>query len=266
MFKLVMALMLSTPMIRALTILAYGDSLTYGWSAGGRSETPYANMLQQTLSERDVKATVHHWGGPGKTARELVDPGLGGPKGQNGIVTMLRKYIHMNDNSPLVCVILIGTNDLAQIGWGATPASIFSDIKSLHELAKGEGARTLAVTLPSNGVGARFPDAEKARLEVNERMRSELDVVFEFPFSFSVTSALYDADQLHFSPSGYEALGRALAEPIIKDFLPPPKGEDAPFDGLTCGAFKMQQLKGGEQQIRIAKFLAEREEEKGDND
>ena len=36
-----------------------------------------------------------------------------------------------------------------------------------------------------------------------------------------------------------------------------------PFGGMSCGAFKMQQLAGGEQQRRIAAFLAEKAESEG---
>ena len=258
--KLTLLIILTVPG-RAFKILCYGDSLTYGWSNGGREETPYAPVLQQALATRGVEATVRHWGGPGKTARELVDPALGGPNGANGLVTLLRKCKGFSPGAslPLLCVIMIGTNDLAQVGLGSTADSIYSDIENMHELAKGEGAKTLAVTLPGSGMAERFPEAEKARVAVNERIRSDLDTdIFEFPFPYSDGDERWDPDGLHFSPYGYEALGVALADPILDLVLE----EDKPFDGMSCGAFKMQQLKGGDQQRRIAKFLAERQGEK----
>lgn len=81
--------------------------------------------------------------------------------------------------------------------------------------------------------------------------------------SHSLAAITGQFDEIAHTPAELEAallrlLGRSSGE-----------GEDAaglPFGGLSCGAFKMQQLQGGEQQQRIAAFLASSEQKGGNGE
>ena len=176
------------------------------------------------------------WRGlPGWTASAMVeymdDPAGGLRSALNGI---------RNPSLSLV-IILAGTNDVgshtsSMFGSGSVgrvdSRSAADPILRLHRACldcEGEdgkkGIHTLAVGIPGSAWQEMNPDAARLCSEMNDTLREFASseervsyVDFPFPFSRRGDAAKWSGDGLHFSPEGYEALGKGLA-PCVKQIL-----------------------------------------------
>src|SRR5438105_250634 len=114
-------------------IICFGDSLTAGYQSATPpdqpfiQETPYGGFLQQRLGAR---ARVAISGICGELTGEMV----------------LRFRRDVLRHAPAYVVILGGTNDL---GCNAQPEEIMRNLLKMHELARADGIRSVAVTVPS---------------------------------------------------------------------------------------------------------------------
>ena len=218
-------------------VLAFGDSLTAGYTDQGTQFHPWAPVLQSLLGV----TAVDHVGFSGWTTKQMREhmdseserdvagrywPGLG----------------HMLEDAMYTCVlILAGTNDLAE---DTTPQQIVSNLAVLHSAAHAKGARTVAFTIPESAFAKRDKEYGKRRDEANAAIRAWVEsqpreriMLVEsavlLPFEHGVN---WEFDGLHMSKQGYATFGRQLA-PRIRDFVlgvrpevtppqpPPPSGQ-----------------------------------------
>ncbi|GMI01734.1 hypothetical protein TrVE_jg7185 [Triparma verrucosa] len=122
---------------------------------------------------------------------------------------------------------------------------------------RGEGARRVHVL-------SEFTPPEVGGGRIEERLEGE-DFTLYSARIVAFISTVENARKPMFEYASKEMGGYEYAN----DATDATDGTDAtdasalPFGGMSCGAFKMQQLAGGEQQRRIAAFLAEKAESEG---
>ncbi|KAL6069326.1 putative GDSL-like lipase/acylhydrolase [Balamuthia mandrillaris] len=210
----------------SLDMLAFGDSLTEGYYAGGRRFHPYSDHLQKLLTAANHETQIDQAGISGETVQEMV---LRLPK-------LLKKRRDCHPLAPRYThvIILGGTNDL-----GSRPADdIFQDICRLHDIVHQFGARSVAVTIPEASFTEKWY-VEK-RTAVNEALRAKvrqqqeeggegrwlfLDLEKELPYQGSKKHSkegeggeenLWD-DALHMTPAGYDRFAALLFRVLTQE-------------------------------------------------
>lgn len=130
-----------------------------------------------------------------------------------------------------VAVLLAGTNDLGQPPTDSRlprEDEIAQHVWGLHAFAHARSIRTVAVAVPPSHYQAAVPAAAALRAQVNAALRAKCDAAtaaapglctyVPFPFAWSAGSPLWEADGLHLTAAGYDALGDALA-PFVRQAL-----------------------------------------------
>lgn len=215
----------------AARVLAYGDSLTAGYTHGGHSFTPWAPLLCKLLG-----CTVcDHTGLSGWRTLQMVE--ALDSQGELDVVDRqwpgLRHQMRAAPAPYDVVIIMSGTNDLAD---RSTAASIVASVAKLHEAAHAEGAGSVVLPIPESNIyhhGSQ-PGSEAAwyaslRDATNRALRqwaeaqppelvAYVDAAAFVPFNPSTRRTLWEPDGLHMSPAGYEAFGTQLA-PAVAAFV-----------------------------------------------
>lgn len=185
-------------------LLLIGDSLTAGWTGGGKGPFhPYG----RTLSTYFKNALVVVNGVSGSRMKQYVeDPtvNVGGAVGQR-VDTLLQTYALDSHDA---VVIMGGTNDL---GYGYPPEAICGYLTTLHQMCFSKGVRTVAVGVPPAG------SSNSKRDQVNQCLRNMCQqhagqctsVDSEFMKQY-----LDPIDNLHFLPQGYDALALKLKDVV----------------------------------------------------
>eukprot|EP00529_Nitzschia_sp_RCC80_P001431 CAMPEP_0113439544 /NCGR_PEP_ID=MMETSP0014_2-20120614/94_1 /TAXON_ID=2857 /ORGANISM="Nitzschia sp." /LENGTH=237 /DNA_ID=CAMNT_0000330305 /DNA_START=194 /DNA_END=907 /DNA_ORIENTATION=+ /assembly_acc=CAM_ASM_000159 len=208
-------------------IFCYGDSLTAGTCSDTPFELfPYAPHLEKLLNNNDANSenyrrfVVRHRGLPGWTAKEMVRVA---DEPQYGLRTIIN---NIKDPSLSVVIILAGTND---VGYAMSSSSnddaaksIVSDVAALHEIVWQQGIKTIVVGIPPSGYQSMVKEAKVLVDNVNGQLRTFCEqqadrqkaTFVEFPFEYQPNGENWSSDGLHFSPKGYEALARHLAQPV----------------------------------------------------
>lgn len=164
------------------TILAFGDSLTYGLNVSAKES--YPAVLEQL------------------SGREVINEGVSGEVTANGL-QRLRELLDENDNYDLL-ILLEGGNDILQ----SLPASqTKQNLAAMLTLAKQHNIPVLLIGVP-----------EKALFSSSAPFYRELAEEHQVPLMSSLIADLlkqseYKSDQVHFNKHGY----RKMAEAIYKE-------------------------------------------------
>lgn len=183
-----------------------------------RKVHPYSIALFHFFNKTGRNIKVVESGISGQTASEMKDrlPGV------------------LEVNKPRVVVILAGTNDLGQ---HANFKQITSDITELHTKVltsgrtPGKHTFSIAVTIPQcswlKPKGDKKINHDEKRKAVNkairltvERCRTRvglLDLESIFDQSSEENNKYWSVDMVHFSPLGYDEIGRLVFE-VLKGF------------------------------------------------
>lgn len=198
-------------------ILAFGDSLTAGYNNNGLNFEPYGASLAEGLMP-EVAAEVFVNGLSGKTAQEMASNldgssirDMAGRQGQ-GLRSILQEFQPID-----LVLIMAGTNDLRS---GSNGATIAANIQALHEACHKKGVRTVALSTPPNSA-TLSQDHEILNSKVKEMCTEFRECVLSVDTSTLVpygSSGNWDFDGLHYTPSGSQMFGKALA-PLIQPFL-----------------------------------------------
>lgn len=200
----------------ARAVLCYGDSLTAGYCDGGYAFSPYAPTLEASLEN----VRVDYCGHSGMTAGEMVSLADARDVGLRAILDSARSA-----GAPYERVVLLaGTNDLATVPGSADPTAaaeaVAGAIRSLHEIAIGRGAGTLAVGIPGSRAQLRVPFYGALADGANAALARTSPAYAAFPVPFAEGDRHWDPDGLHMTRAGYAALGAGLAPSLAA--LPPP--------------------------------------------
>lgn len=162
------------------TILAFGDSLTFG--TGVSAGASYPSVLADL------------------TGLEVIRSGVPGEVSGRG-VERLREVLETTD--PDLVILCHGGNDVLR---RMSLSAAERNVRQMVELARDDGAQVILVAVPKIGL---FPSA----LDFFETIGAELDVPVE---SDVVSELLSDpamkSDQVHFNGAGYRRMAEAIVD------------------------------------------------------
>lgn len=166
------------------TILAFGDSLTYGYNV--QPEHSYPSVLAR-LSGRNV-----------------VNAGVSGEVTADGLVRLTELF---NDNHYDFLILLEGGNDILQ---NLSQAQLQSNLSHMIELAKERNVPVLLLAVPTKNLLA--PPAP---------FYQELADTHDVPLMNNLISRLmkqskYKLDTVHFNEAGYEEMANEIYREMKK--------------------------------------------------
>ena len=199
-----------------LRVLAYGDSLTAGLTSFAGGHEPFALVLEHELRRLlPNRVQVDYHGFPGASAADMAH---GLHRKQFGLAHFLKKAT--DEGAPYDTVLLwAGAND--DLLQGAL-TDLLPSLQALHTAVRSAGAASVALGLHETRMSAEQPGlAEKLR-EVNRQIEASsgasvyVDTARLVPFD--ERSGHFGVDGVHMSASGYQLLGKGLAQALLPHF------------------------------------------------
>ncbi|MBS1155052.1 MAG: lipolytic protein family [Proteobacteria bacterium] len=168
------------PLAANATILAFGDSLTYGTGAQPAENYPA------------VLATL--------TARQVINAGVPGETSADGRERLDQT---LNESRPALLILCMGGNDFLR---KVPEAETVENLRAMLELAKSRRIPTLLIATPRPGLGIAVP-AFYAELAKQYAIPLEAKSLEEILASRDLKS-----DLIHPNATGYRQLAEAVAE------------------------------------------------------
>ena len=195
-----------------LRILAFGDSLTAGWTSFSSGNTPgFGPHLQKALANHHpkVKAEVHTAGAPGRPASQGLQP--------------LQQELASGNID--VCLILLGANDL--LPYFPVPPEhvvdgLIADLKAVHAAARHARSKTVALGLLDHPMVAGQAGGPAALKAINARIEREVgaDAYIDGAALLSAGHrGAWSNDNIHLTPEGYAELGKHLSKSLAEFLL-----------------------------------------------
>jgi acyl-CoA hydrolase len=173
-----------TPLAPGATVLALGDSITFG--TGAPPEAAYPAVLAGLTGWSVVNAGV-----PGDTSAQALQrlPGL------------------LAEHRPALVIVSIGGNDLLRRG---DEAALRDNLRGILAAVREAGAQALLVAVPRPSLAARFTGS-LADHSLYVEVASEVGVPLH-PEGWSIVLAdeRLKSDAIHGNAAGYEAFARGL--------------------------------------------------------
>jgi lysophospholipase L1-like esterase len=174
----------STPQLPRLgandTVLAFGDSLTYG--TGAREEQSYPAVLQ------------------GLIARHVVRAGFPGEVTEQGVQRLPEL---LDQHQPRLLLLCMGGNDMLQ---KLDPAATEANLRTMVRMARERGVAVVLIAVPKaelfGGVAEVYP---KLAVEFGIPLENQVlkDVLYD---------RAYKSDQIHPNAEGYRKVAEAVAK------------------------------------------------------
>ncbi len=166
------------------TILAYGDSLTYG--KGVEEEQSYPSVLADLSS------------------REVINAGISGETTKQGLARLASV---LEENEPHLMILLEGGNDILR---NQNLSQTKQNLASMIEMAQSQGVQVLLIGVPEKKL---FSNSAKIFPELAE----QYELVFEGKLIASLLrSPEYKSDSVHFNKLGYEKLAQSIYQ-LLQD-------------------------------------------------
>jgi lysophospholipase L1-like esterase len=208
-----------TPTISRTKIMAFGDSITVGWtSEENPSGTPpyilstlttqaYPSVLQTLLTMRYTTQTI-----------TVINEGKGGERAQDALG---RASAAFNGSRPEVVLIMQGYNDL-----GVGDAGIDPGIRAVNDLVKEarfRGARVLLATLTPPPIGVSRGIGNTTISRFNERLKEvargeNIPLVDVYAAFVHDPNRYNSADGRHLNAAGYRLLAETFMTAIRNEF------------------------------------------------
>lgn len=169
---------------RGATVLALGDSLTYG--TGAAPDTAYPAVLAAATGWQVVNAGV-----PGDTSAQAL----------------ARLPALLQEHRPALVLISIGGNDLLR---RMDEQALRANLRNSVEAVRGAGAQAMLIAVPRPTLAARFTgslDDHPLYGEVAEALRLPLH---RQGWSEVLADATLRSDEIHANAAGYAAFARGL--------------------------------------------------------
>jgi len=174
-----------TPLSGDSTILAFGDSLTYG--VGAKDGTAYPEALSDL------------------TGLKVINAGKSGETTSQGV---LRFQGALEEYSPELVVLLEGGNDILR-NHSASVTKV--NLSTMIELAQAQGIGIVLVGVPKKSL---FSNSAPLYEEIAERY----DLAFEGELlSDLLRSPKYKADPIHLNSEGYQKLAEGIYQVLIEE-------------------------------------------------
>ena len=166
------------------TILAYGDSLTYG--KGVEEEQSYPSVLADLSN------------------REVINAGISGETTKQGLARLARV---LEESDPHLMILLEGGNDILR---NQNLSQTKQNLASMIEMAQSQGVQVLLIGVPEKKL---FSNSAKIFPELAE----QYELVFEGKLIASLLrSPEYKSDSVHFNELGYEKLAQSIYQ-LLQD-------------------------------------------------
>lgn len=171
------------------TILAFGDSLTFGYGA------PQTDSYPVKLSQ--------------EIQRKVINAGVNGDTTEDGLNRIEQA---LNEHNPKLIIIGLGGNDMLR---GVNPDTIKNNLKRLIEISQKQGVRVILLAEPQpNGLAliAGLSDSN-----IYEEVAKETDtLLISKVYSKWLSKQEYKSDLIHLNAKGYEKVAKDIAE-FLKD-------------------------------------------------
>lgn len=173
-----------TPLSQNATILAFGDSLTYGTGAG--LANGYPAQLEKQLGKRVVNAGV-----PGEVSRA----------GLKRLPQLLEQH------RPELVILCHGGNDLLR---RQSQDELRDNLRRMIELIRQQGAQVVLVAVPAPGLLIEPP-----------QLYTDLADEYDLPCQADIlakllTTSEFKSDLVHLNAAGYAKLAEALVTLLQK--------------------------------------------------
>lgn len=166
------------------TVLALGDSLTYG--AGATPETAYPAVLAKLTGWRVVNAGV-----PGHVSAQALE----------------RLPALMEEHRPALVLLGIGGNDLLR---RMDEAQAKANVRAICEAVRAAGAQVLLIAVPRPTLAARVTGSLDDHPLYGELAESLKIPLHRQGWSTVLADERLRADAIHANAAGYEAFARGL--------------------------------------------------------
>lgn len=168
------------------SILAFGDSLTYGYNA--KANESYPAVLSRLLGY-----TVINEGVLGDTSHE----------GLRRIAPLLE------ERNIKLMILLLGGNDIMQ---GLSMEDLKSNLKTMIQMAKKKQINVLLISMPKLSIFGLSP------LELYEKVAEEEDVpLLSGMMSNILEQPLLKSDQIHPNAKGYTMMAKMIYEKLKEE-------------------------------------------------
>lgn len=171
-----------SPLASDATVLAFGDSLTFG--TGVADDESYPSVLQELVGLTVVRSGV---------------PGELSSTGRKRLARVLR------ETRPDLVVLLHGGNDILR---RKSLAGVQQNLAAMIEQSHDAGAQVLLVAVPGRSVTLASPPLYE---ELAEQFR--LPLVDEVLADLLLTPSM-KSDPIHLNAAGYAALAAAIADKL----------------------------------------------------
>ncbi len=223
-----------TPAPDAVTVVAFGDSITDGAGSTVDADRRWPDLLAEGLPSVAVANA-------GISGNRLLRDSP--PFGVAGVTRFDADVLDVP--GVRVVVVLEGVNDLQQSPRVTTPGPIIDGLAELGDRARARGVRVVLATLtPYGGRRAWSPVGERTRRAVNAWIRRDAvrtgsadavvdtDAVLRDRADPTRLRPVFDCgDRIHPNDAGYAAVAAAV-EPVVRRLLPGPQ----PAGSATSGA------------------------------
>jgi len=167
------------------TILAFGDSLTYG--VGTAKEYSYPSILS------DI------------SGMEVINSGVSGETTDEGLKRLPRELEKFN---PKLVILLEGGNDILR---NRDESFIKRDLGEMVETAKGYGAEVVLIGVP-----------KKSLFSSSAPLYSELAEKYDLAFDGDLIGGLMrtpskKSDSIHFNKSGYRDMAESIYQLLLEN-------------------------------------------------
>jgi acyl-CoA thioesterase-1 len=171
------------PLETSHTILAFGDSLTYGYNADPAQSYP------TTLSK--------------VTGLNVINAGIPGDTSGEGL-RRLPKYLE--DPSVKLLILCMGGNDMIQ---QIPTETLKTNLKHMIQLAKAKKIDVLLISVP------RLTPFGLSPLNLYEEVADEEDIpLLSGLLSDILSQPLLKSDQIHPNGAGYKLMGKEIAQKL----------------------------------------------------
>ncbi len=183
-----------------MSIICFGDSLTYGWHADPESEpTPYSADLARSLQGQRVET----YGMPGEKTGHMID----------------RLKALLQNAEPRTVIILGGTND---IGTQRTAQEIYGNLQALHQIALEKAKNSVAVAIPYHGLeeeqGWQFIGEKRREINLNLKQLADHNPRIRYvsleALSPKVQTEGVWEDRVHLTARGNQILASLIAQEV----------------------------------------------------
>ena len=209
-------------------ILAFGDSLTEGYYAGGQKFYPYTTQLEAKLN-----AAFNY------TRFEVLNEGVSGKCAFKDLVKKLPKVLGREKKRVDLVIILGGCDDFRKLRCNRR-RNIVDDIIALHKMVHKAGLKSVVVTIPE--CVELDKKSENARILANKKLRvfarqnqdktllCDLSEGLPMKHLYDFDRKVYWDDTVHPSKIGYDKIADLLfqlVKPKFEEVVPKSKDSTA---------------------------------------